>query len=166
MQMEKFNEQEALRFSKELLSLYFEKRDMNTIAGYIAERTSWIGTGEGELCHNSEEAAAALANELSEYGDCFTVVATDFHFTPSTGNGGIVYGTMRAIPNDHTLSEENIRLSAVLEQGESDMRLLHLHFSHADMEQEQGHYFVKQTARSDNQSLRAELNIRERQLAN
>lgn len=166
MNLEKLDEQEALRFSRELLSLYFEKRDMNTLACYIAEHTSWIGTGEGELCQNSEEAAVALANELLEYGDCFTVVATDFHFTPLSVSGGIVYGTMLAIPTDTTLSEENIRLSAVLEDTGDGIRLLHLHFSHADMEQETGHYFVKQSARADNESLRVELNIRERQLAN
>lgn len=166
MSTKSINEQEALRFSQELLSLYYEKRDMNTLAGHIADCTSWIGTGEGELCRNSEEAAAALANELLEYGDSFKVVDTSIHFTPFSADGGIVYGTLRAIPNDTTLSEENIRLSAVMEQTGAGLKLLHIHFSHADMDQGPGHYFVKQAARSDNLSLRAELNIRERQLAN
>lgn len=166
MNERELDEQEALRFSKELISLYYEKRDMSTLADYIADCTSWIGTGEGELCRNSEEAAAALASELLEYGDCFTVTSTDFYFTPLSANGGVVYGTMRATPNDNMLSEENIRLSAVVEDAGDGMNLLHLHFSHADMEQEPGHYFVKKTARTDNQSLRAELNMRERQLAN
>jgi len=139
---------------------------MNTLADYIADCTSWVGTGKGELCKNSEEAAVALANELLEYGDCFTVVDTDFHFTPLSEKGGVVYGTMRAIPKDSTLSEENIRLSAVLEAAGDGMKIMHLHFSHADLEQELGHHFVKKVARADNESLRAEINVRERQLAN
>lgn len=166
MNLEGLDELEALRFAQELLSLYFEKRDMNTLADYIADCTSWIGTGEGELCRNSEEAAAALANELLEYGDCFTVVDTDFYFTPLSAKGGVVYGKMRAIPKDSTLSEENIRLSAVVEDTGDGMKLMHLHFSHADMEQEPGHYYVKKTARADNESLRAEINMREQQLLN
>lgn len=166
MNTDELNERNELRLARELLSLYFEKRDMKTLENYIVDCTSWIGTGEGELCKNSEEAASALENELLEYGDCFTVVDTDFHFTPFSESGGVVYGTMRAIPHDNTLSEENIRLSAVVKDDGNGMKLFHLHFSHADMVQEPGHYFVKKDARRDNQSLRTELNIRERQLAN
>lgn len=166
MKPEKFNEQEVLCFARELLSLYFEKRDMKTLEDYITEATSWVGTGEGELCRNSREAAVALANELAEYGDCFTVVNTNFYFTPLSDIGGIVYGTLRAIPKDKTLAEENIRLSAVMEQTPTGPKILHIHFSHADINQETGHYFVKQGVRVDNQTLRIELNMRERQLAN
>ena len=158
--------QDMLHFSKELLSLYFEKRDMEALADYIVERTSWIGTGKDELCTNSEEAKIALEKELLEYGDCFQVVNTDFHFTPFSTGGGIVYGNMRAIPNDDTLSEENVRISAVFEQIKQQLKLIHLHFSHADLIQEEGHYFVKQSARFNNENLRTILSAREQQLAN
>lgn len=166
MDEQTLTKQKALRFSKDLLSLYFEKRDMNTLANYIEECTSWIGTGKGELCRNSEEAAIALANELLEYGDYFRVVDMDLHYTPLSLHSGVVYGTMRAIPNDTMLSEEKIRLSAVLKESGDSIKLLHLHFSHADIEQEMGRYFVKKTARVDNENLRIELNMRERQIVN
>lgn len=166
MNLKKLNEQEALRFSHELLSLYFEKRDMNSLSRYMQECTSWIGTGEGELCRNLAEANVALLAELSEYKGTFTLIDQSLSFIESSGLGGMVYGTLRAIPDDKTLSDENVRFSALLEQTEHGTKLVHIHFSHADMAQEHGDYFVKQTARADNQSLRAELNIRERQLAN
>lgn len=166
MKLEKLDKQEALRFSYELLSLYFEKRDINTLAHHMEERTSWIGTGEGELCGNLMEAGAALSADFAEYDGAFTLMDQSLSFVPFAGLGGMVYGTLRAIPDDITLSDEDIRFSAMLEQTENGTKLLHIHFSHADIAQEHGDYFVKQTARSDNQSLRAELNIRERQLAN
>lgn len=166
MKMKNLNEQEALQFSKELISLYFEKRDMNTISHCMDERTSWIGTGEGELCVNLAQAAAALSAELDEYKGTFTLIDTSLYFVPCTELAGIVYGIIRAVPVDKTLSDENVRFSAVMHQTEDGIKLVHIHFSHADVAQEQGDYFVKKAVRVDNQSLRAELNIRERQLAN
>lgn len=167
MNVKEITEQESLlAFAAELLSLYFEKRDMDTLTDYIVYNTSWIGTGEGELCRNSEEAAEALDNELLEYGDSFTVADTDFHVTYISEKICVVYGTMRAIPKDSSLSEENLRLSVVLKDDGESMKLMHLHFSHADMEQEPGHFFIKKSARINNKSLRAEINLREQQLAN
>ena len=166
MSGEKMNEQEAFCLARELLSLYFEKRDMNALVYHLSERTSWIGTGEGELCRNITEAGEALLAELEEYDGSFHLMDTTLSFVELDAFGGMVYGTLRAIPVDKTLSDENIRFSAVLEQTEHGPKLLHIHFSHADASQEQGGYFVKQSTRTDNESLRAELNVRDRQLAN
>lgn len=166
MHLEKLKEQEALDFIEELIFLYFEKRDMNTLALHMEERTSWIGTGEGEVCNNLGEAGQALSAELAEYSGKFTVVESCLSFEPMSQLGGVVYGTVHAIPHDKTLSDEHLRFSAMMEQTKNGPKLLHIHFSHADIAQEEGDYFVKQNARKDTKSLRAELNVRERQLAN
>lgn len=166
MSLETLNEQEALCFSRELLSLYFEKRDMATLSRHMEEHTSWIGTGKDELCRNFVEAKDALLAEIAEYEGEFTLVDTKLSFIPFAGSGAVVYGMVRAIPTDRTLSDENIRFSAMVVQTENGPKLAHIHFSHADMAQEPGGYFVKKSAQTDNQSLREELNIRERQLAN
>ncbi|MEG1843265.1 MAG: diguanylate cyclase [Clostridia bacterium] len=166
MELAGLSKQEALQFSHELLTLYFEKRDMSALACHMQERTSWIGTGEGELCENLAEAGNALSAELTEYDGAFTLMDQSLSFVPLVGAGAMVYGTLRAIPTDKILSDENIRFSAMMEQTRTGPKLVHIHFSHADVAQKKGDYFVKQGVRVDNQSLRAELNLRERQLAN
>lgn len=159
-------EPEALDFVQDLVMLYFGQRDMGALPEYMEYRTSWIGTGDGELSRNLSEAKTALSGDITEYSGGFTVTKTDFNFMPLSDTGGVVYGTLNAVPHDKTLSEENMRLSVVLEQSETDLKLVHMHFSHADPAQEQGTYFVKENVRGDNQSLRQELNIRDYQLAN
>lgn len=166
MSLKKLSEQEAIHFSQDLLTLYFEERDMKTLACHMEERTSWIGTGEGEMCQNLTEAKMALSAELAEYQGTFKLEDKNLFFVSLSDLGGMVYGTLRAIPDDKSLSDEKIRFSALIERTEKGIKLIHIHFSHADMAQEQGDYFVKQTTLVDNKSLRAELNIRERQLAN
>lgn len=166
MEYNTINEQDALTFVENLVTLYFGKRDIAALPDYMEERTSWIGTGEGELSRNLTDARNALMLELSEYSGIFTVTAACLTFMPLSSTAGIVYGTLKAVPGDPALSDEDMRLSVALEQTESGLKLVHMHFSHADWAQEQGRYFVKQAARADNVSLRMELDIRERQLAN
>lgn len=157
-------EQEVLDLTQKLAVLYFEKRDMESVEHCFEEHTSWIGTGEDELCRNLTEAREALIGELTEYDGSFIVTDTQFEFVPVSETVGIVYGTLKAMPEDPTLSEENVRVSAVMEHTGDGLKLLHLHFSHADPAQEQGAYFVKQAVRGDNESLRHELSLREQQL--
>ena len=166
MENKQLSETQALNYVRELISLYFEKRDMDVLACRMEERTSWIGTGEGELCQNLSEAEVALCAELAEYSGCFTVTEQSLTFVPISQSGGVVYGTLRAVPANQTLADENVRFSAVMEQTKSGLKLIHIHFSHADIVQTQGHYFVEQGARAENLSLRAELSVREQQLAN
>ncbi|MEG1516328.1 MAG: hypothetical protein RSD95_15685, partial [Clostridia bacterium] len=111
MELAGLTKQEALQFSHELLTLYFEKRDMSALACHMEERTSWIGTGEGELCENLAEAGNALSAELTEYDGAFTLMDQSLSFVPLVGAGAMVYGTLRAIPTDKILSDENIRFS-------------------------------------------------------
>ena len=166
MKDKSMREQDAFRFAREMVALYFGKRDMAALLDYMEERTSWIGTGESELSRNLSEAKAALTEELSEYDGGFAVTDCALEFATLSETGGIVYGTLTAVPSDRSLSDEHLRLSVVLEQTEDGLKLVHMHFSHADPAQERGQYFVKQAARGDNESLRQELNLRERQLAN
>lgn len=158
--------QEVSGFIHELMTQYFEKRNMQAVQSYLDNRTSWIGTGIGELSRNLQEAKTALHEEVVEYDGGFTIADSNFEYVALSDQYGIIYGTIKAIPEDSVLSEENIRLSAVIHWTEDGLKLMHIHFSHADLAQEKGTYFVKQTMRADNQSLRHELSLREIQLAN
>lgn len=165
MKTKGIEEQDAQSFVENLVQLYFEKRDMATLSVSMEERISWIGTGEDERSHNLDEAKTALAEDLVEYCGDFSVTNTSLSYTPLSNTGGIVFGTLSAVPSDRALSDENLRFSVVLEQAEDGLKLVHMHFSHADLVQEHNRHFVKQSMRKDNQGLRQELGVREHQLA-
>lgn len=166
MHLRKVEKQEAIQFVDGLILLYFSKRDVTALPSYMEEYTSWIGTGETEISRNLSQVKQALYGSLSEYGGDFTVTNSSWEFVPISESACVVYGTLSAVPSDRMLSDENMRLSVVLERTENGLKLLHMHCSHADLVLQKGHYFVRQTTRADNRSLRIALNDRERQLAN
>lgn len=158
--------QRALEFTKQLSAVYFEERGLERLTSYMKPQISWIGTGEGELSHNIGDARQILKNELKEYGGKFTLKDCAFETIPLSETLCIVYGELIAVPDNQEFSEERLRVSLVLEWEEGGFKLVHMHFSHADPAQEKGQYFVRQEARTENQTLRMELNAREKQLAN
>lgn len=158
--------QNALEFTKRMAEQYFVQRKLDDLSSFLDESVSWIGTGSDEISHNLEEALLALSRELQEYDGSFRLGAQKFQAVPRSDTLCIVYGTVQAIPEDPTLSEENLRLSLVLEQGKNGIKLIHLHFSHPDSDQEEGHYFVPKTARSNAVILRQKLDAHAKQLEN
>lgn len=159
-------EQEALAFVRELASHYFEHRDMSVVGSYLEERTSWIGTGKDELSRNMQEASLALAQETKEYDGTFRITDLQCETVAIHGSSCIAYGTVTAEPEKAELLAENVRFTAVTEHTEDGVRLLHLHFSHPDFLQEEGHYYVPRSAAADNQALRSALAVRVKQLEN
>lgn len=145
--MKKLQEEEALAFVNHLLELYYDRREMNVLLENMEENTSWIGTGKDEINRNLQEAQNALTDDLAEYSGNFTIMDKQISYVPMAGVGGIIYGTLRAVPKDSALLEENLRLSAMLEQTESGPKLLHFHLSHPDPIQEQGKYFISRERR-------------------
>lgn len=159
-------ETDALEFVDHLISLYFCERNLPVLTQYMEKHTVWIGSGKGELSRTMQEATKLLADDLSEYQDTFEIKEKKFTFMALSDCHGIVYGILKAIPKDPALSDEELRISAVLQQKEDGLKLIHMHSSHADVAQEQGKFFVKKSMREDNESLRMALTVRDRQLAN
>lgn len=158
--------QRALEFAEQLSTAYFEERDLSQLSSYMQPRISWIGSGEDELSRNLEEARQTLENERKEYEGRFILADQALEAIPLSDRFCIVYGKLRAVPENPELSEERLRLSMVLEREADGFKLVHMHFSHADQAQEKGHYFVREKARTETQTLRMELNDREIELAN
>ena len=163
--MNKEIKREALAFVTELSRLYFGQRDTGSLLSYMEGRTSWIGTGEGDLVFNMEEARRMLEREIAEYDGTFTIQDTQLEVTVLSERLCVVYGTLHTVPEDDALAEEDLRVTLVLEKTRCGMRLVHLHFSHADSEQEQGRFFVPKAMRANSRTLRRTLDAREKQLA-
>lgn len=156
--------QEALTFTKLLAEQYLVYRKLDALPSVMDEQVSWIGTGVDEIRKNLDEARVALERELEEYSGSFCIVDQWFEVVPLSDTLCIVYGAIQAVPEDGTLSEENVRLTLVLNKTNEGMRFMHLHLSHPDSEQEKGHYFVTKAARTTPVDLRRTLDLRSRQL--
>lgn len=166
-------ENEALEFAKSLQQLYLEQRDIDGVLDSIDEHTSWIGTGEHEICKSFTEAAAALFSEKAECVGGFTVTNSWYETASLPPDACIVYGEFWAEATNPSsdVAPLHHRISAVCAKKDGEMKLLHLHMSCPDDCQSDGEYFVKGMARADNQSLRLvveqatkDLNARNREL--
>lgn len=156
--------QEAITFAEKLANQYFVRRELDTLPQYMNENISWIGSGSDEVSRNMKDAQRALAREFRECGSAFTIAKHHFEASLLSDAFCVVYGTLCIVPDDAALVEEQIRFSLVVEKTDSGMKLFHLHLSHADRDQAEGHFYVPKSARSDAKSLRMALNSRSRQL--
>lgn len=158
--------EKSLEFAREFSRLYFEKRDLERMSKYMEERITWIGSGENEISRNLTEAKKTLRKDKEEYSGSFSLAEASLEAVPFSDNGCIVYGWLKAMPHDPKLEEENMRFTLVLEEVDHEMKVVHMHFSHADITQEKGRYFVSRNARRSHYALRSDLITKEHQIAN
>lgn len=150
-------EERALEFANLLAQKYFVERNMESLARYMDENVSWIGTGQDECSHNLLEAGGALEKEMAEYSGAFSLKECKLRAVAVFKDACIVYGNIYAVPEDPEISEERPRISLFLKDGEQGLRLIHLHFSNADMDQGRGTYYVPSAKRGDANALRREV---------
>lgn len=157
-------EQETLAFLSSLAKLYFERRDMGAVVEAMGEETSWIGTGEGELCCGLEQAKILLAGELGEYPGNFTVTDQRFETLPVGEDVCVAYGVLRARAEDPETADLSDRVTAVCARTPGGMRLLHLHLSHADRGQGAGEFYLRTESLRAQELLRAQVDQATREL--
>lgn len=158
--------QEALLFAEQLSDQYFVRRELDNLSQYMDDNVSWIGSGQYELGRNLMEAKRCLAQELTKYESPFAIIAHQFEAQPQSHTLCLVYGTLHIVPEDSTLSDENIRISVLVEKTSDGMKLVHLHLSHPDSALDDGHLYAPKALRGDAKALRLALDARGRQLEN
>lgn len=150
--------EEAIQFIKHLQTLYFEQRDLSALLSVLTDDTSWIGTGAQEFCRDLVSAQEALALEEQEYNGCFTIIMENWDVSCISETAFVVYGEIIVQPDDSELADVYNRISAVCIKTAEGMKLLHLHMSSPDADQEPGHFFVKRenSVRRETLRMRAE----------
>lgn len=154
----KKTEKDALRYIENLLERYYEGRDLKALPLKMSEEVSLIGTGDGEEAHSREEVRRALTLELMGYPDAFQITRKKLWVRGMGENTFIVYGNLQANPYNPNLAQENVRITAVINQTEAGFKLQHIHMSHPDYEQRQGEFFVTKAARNEGEDICAALN--------
>ena len=154
-------EMEAQHFIQEMAALYFDRRALEGAGKYMAEDASRSGTDSDEQSRNLTEARQVLVRELEEYGGALRITGLQCETAEQNGSDCVVYGAVKAE------ADKSVRFTAVTEHTAKGIRLLHLHFSHADhLKQTDRSYVPCSVTAADNKSLRYALKQRERQLAN
>lgn len=163
--------QEALRFIERLQTLYFEQRNLSALLPAMAKDTSWIGTGAKEFCRDAESAREALALEGQEYGGCFTITMAHWDACCLSETVCVVYGEIVAHPDDSSLADVYNRVTTVCTRTDEGMKLLHLHMSSPDADQEDGRFYIardeagrRETLRLRAEKIAGELQKRNREL--
>lgn len=152
-------EREAVEFTQMLQELYLRQRDTGKILDVADECASWIGTGVQEFFGNSQEVARALAADHKECSDGFDVVESQYKAIPLLQNTFLVYGQVHARAKEETalVAELYNRVTLVCTKTENGMKLLHLHASSPDSDQEGDEYFAKKQSKADKRALRGML---------
>lgn len=156
-------EELALHLTNELKVKYFDERDFLSLQDFLANDFSLIGTGINEFSSSAEDAIVSIISQLDEYSGKFVVEDSNFYFTKLSDTSCLVYGNLKAIPEDSKFAVEDVRLTLGFE-GYPDLKLSHVHFSHPDYTQEDGKYFVPSLLRKDTEALRTDLDAHIRRL--
>lgn len=142
-------EQKTLDFIHELQTLYLEQRELEKLLSCMAPGICWIGTGKGEICTGIDEAKAALTKEFEEYPGSFSILYSDYQARAAAKDVCIVYGKYCARPVSDEVAEVENRVTAVCVETNEGIRLSHIHFSVADVDQEPGRYYARREAVMD-----------------
>lgn len=146
--------QEALCFIERLQTLYFEQRNLNDLFPAMSEDTSWIGTGAQEFCRDAEEAHEALLREGQEYSGCFTILLAYWDACCLSETVCVVYGEIIARPDNAALADVHNRVTAVCTRTDEGMKLIHLHMSSPDADQEDGRFYIARDEAGGRETLR------------
>lgn len=157
---------ESLKFVKLLGRLYYEQRDMNAVLSCMTDETSWIGTGAHELCMNLRDAREFLDQELAEYSGRFQIIGESCRALPISDTASVVFGRINARADDADIENLYNRLTAVCVKSENGIKLVHLHLSRPDSDQEQGRFYVKRGSLSEKHALRIRADETAKQLLN
>lgn len=136
-------EVEVLDFVKQLLNLYLKQRDMGALRPYMNDKTSWIGTGEQEICENLEQGIYALAEEMKECPYAFEIKDVQLKTQFVTNDVCIVYGNLYAVCTNPEVADINNRLTGVCKKTDKGILMEHLHFSKPDVDQNSREYYTK-----------------------
>lgn len=146
--------QDALSFIERLQTLYFEQRNLSELLPAMSADTSWIGTGAQEFCRDAEAAQRALALEGQEYSGCFTILSAHWDACCLSETVCVVYGEILARPDHATFADVHNRVTAVCTRTDEGMKLLHLHMSSPDADQEDGRFYITRDEAGRRETLR------------
>ncbi|MCU6732890.1 diguanylate cyclase domain-containing protein [Diplocloster agilis] len=147
-------EQNALEFIERMQTLYFERRDHENVLAMMTEDTSWIGTGENEMCRGLQEARQAFAREKQEYPGSFVISGSNYTAVPLNESDCLVYGELRARAGSRNMADLHHRVSALCRNTPKGMKLIHLHLSDPNLDQEPNRFFVSKNNLTDRRNMK------------
>ncbi|MEG1992098.1 MAG: diguanylate cyclase [Acetivibrio sp.] len=138
-------EQEAINFIDCLQKQYFEESNVEIMISKLSKRVSWIGTGHTEVLYNVEKMSEALFCERKKYPEKFTIIKFDYSAQRIEKESCIVFGKVYLISKNPEISDFYIRVTAVCKKEKGTMKLLHIHTSCPDNDQETLNLHMKET---------------------
>ncbi|MEG1633977.1 MAG: diguanylate cyclase [Oscillospiraceae bacterium] len=143
--MEKLSDiyEQATDFVRRVFHIYFEERDVAAFRACLHPDVSWIGAGANEICRNLREADALLKAEAGSWDGCFTITKQWYDTIPISDGVTQVYGELFAMEKGSSpiLLELRNRFSVTCKIFDGEWRILHLHCSSPNGDQQDGEFF-------------------------
>ncbi|MDL2225630.1 diguanylate cyclase [Eubacteriales bacterium OttesenSCG-928-M02] len=137
-------EQRTILFIEETAHAHYMARDINAVLNVLDEGISWIGTGVEELCSGMADAQRLLREDVNELPDGFQMDRISLFAKELSPTLCLVYGDVDMVQNgvgNGTPLMLNLRVSALVEERDGKLVLLHFHLSMPDRNQEEGTFY-------------------------
>ncbi|KNZ41821.1 diguanylate cyclase [Acetobacterium bakii] len=125
-------DEQAIKFIKNLIQLYFSSCDFNEITKKINNgKISLVGTGSDEISMNFNEFKQFVENDRKSWVESSKIIEQWYKAVPVGATGWIVYGELTFKESGFKTPPKEIifRFSTVCEKTKDGMKLVHAHFS-------------------------------------
>lgn len=164
LQLEKIRDAEA--FCRWIWYTYLSEENYCALKEVIDEKISVIGTGECEISRTWEEFATQMEKEELNRRTSFIVV-DDWYQTRELGNQlflVIGQGKCREDAADRIIYEFEFRFTMLVRQDADGWKLLHVHQSVADGNQDSDEFFPRRLVEQSNQILQERIEEKTKEL--
>lgn len=159
---------DAQEFCRFVWHIYLEKKDYAALERVLAPDLSVIGTGAHEFGRNREQACRELTKQWPLWDGEFSITGQWYQTTALGGETFLVIGelNLKQISPKPLAYSAGFRFSMVVRWTPEGWRLVHVHRSVPDPEQQKGEPYPRILLQQSNRKLEELLEIRRQELEN
>lgn len=157
---------EILEFVKEYFKVYFTERNYEKVKTFLSPKITGIGTGLSEYAMTPKDTLELYRKDLSEFIHPVEYVIDDIIVNHNTPNMGVVTGALSITwtVKGNVFSIAKMRFSFMVHKEEGLWKILHIHFSTPDNEQQDDEIFPAQNIILQNEILNRKVSERTKEL--
>ena len=145
---------------------YLEDRNMNKVSKFVCSEVSVIGTGEHEIFYSLQELVFSLQQEVEQWDGKFIIKNEAYHEIPMTEDYCAVYGTFDVTEDsrDRINYILHFRFTMIFRLIDEEWKLLHVHQSVPDINQNSDEFFPKRLIEESNEQFREKIEQKTKEL--
>lgn len=148
--------EEAKNICRTIWHLYLEQRDYKTLATFVDQEMTLIGTGAHEICHTSAECFQKLYQEEEQWDGSFLITREWYQGYACDAHTFNIIGELHTKENvkNRIIYEVTTRFTMLLHYKNEQWKVLHVHQSVGDHNQMDNEFFPKHIVDQSNRMLK------------